>query len=508
MTDYAKLTRRAATLCACVAALAAATTATASPRFGVAEDATKYADDGGASLYPRLRELGMVENRITVRWNPADPTTIQEQGFLDRALPAADRAGVRIVFDVYPVDPFAFTASPETRAALFAAYLKTVARRYPQVTDYIVGNEPNESYFWKPQFGKSGRQASAWTFLPVIAAGYDALKSVDPDIRVIAAGPSNEGNDKTSTSPVRFLRALGQAYRASGRKTPFMDAMTFHVYPRRNTYPPSRPYGWPNAGAADLARLKQAVWDAFADSPQPTFPQGPEAAGTGALELVVDEFGWQVAIGRRLASKYSRSENVPTVSEAEQARYYRDVIRMMSCDVAVTDVLVFHLIDEPDLRRFQTGPLRIDRSKRPSFGALRSAIAGAGSCARRAAWWPTRGVVGAKAVFGERARTADSTLFGISATAGEDAFAKAGIFRVPDALTRPTVEDVGRSLASRREEELVLRASTLVKAGHTPRLEFRGRLAPGHYVYGIRLTSSMNPDRTRTIVSRVFEVSS
>ena len=49
---------------------------------------------------------------------------------------------------------------------------------------------------------------------------------------MIAAGPSNEGNDKTSTSPVRFLDALGDAYRASGRTAPFMDALGFHVYPR------------------------------------------------------------------------------------------------------------------------------------------------------------------------------------------------------------------------------------------------------------------------------------
>jgi hypothetical protein len=130
---------------ACAAFFVAAGVASASPRFGVAEDATKYADDGGASLYPRIQAAGMVENRFTVRWNPADPTTIQEQGFLDRSLPAAARAGMRIVFDVYPMDAFAFSSSPATRAGLFAAYLQTLVRRYPPVNDFIVGNEPNES---------------------------------------------------------------------------------------------------------------------------------------------------------------------------------------------------------------------------------------------------------------------------------------------------------------------------------------------------------------------------
>lgn len=501
------MTRRTATLCACFVALATATGAAAAPRFGVAEDATKYADDGGAALYPRLTELGMVENRITVRWSPADPTAIQEQGFLDRALPAAAAAGIRIVFDVYPTDPLAFSSSPEVRATTFAAYLQTLAHRYPQVTDYIVGNEPNESYFWQPQFGAGGAQVSAPAFLRVITAAYDVLKAVDPDIRVIAAGPSNEGNDKTSTSPVRFLEALGKAYRSSGRSTPFMDALTFHVYPRRNTNPPSRPYGWPNAGLADIWRLKQAVWDAFGGTAQPTFPEGLETASESTLGLVVAEFGWQVRIAERLASRYSRKETVPTISEADQARYYGEVIRRLSCNSAVTDVMVFHLVDEPDLHRLQTGLLRIDRSKRPSYGSMRAAIAGAARCARQVAWYHTSRVVGARAVFGERPRAADTALFGISATASEEAIAKAGIFRVPDAFAEPDFDEIGRSLAAVGGTPPVLMARRTVKPGVTPRFEFRGSLAPGHYVYGIRLTATMNPGRSQTFVSKVFEVS-
>lgn len=506
LTDLRHVIRIVATAAACAAALAAPATASASPRFGVAEDATKYADDGGASLYPKLRQLGMVENRVTVRWSPADPTTIQEQGFLDRALPVAEQAGIRIVLDVYPVDPFAFSSSPRSRAALFAAYLQTVARRYPQVTDYIVGNEPNEFYFWRPQFGRGRTVVSAAGFLEVLAAGYDALKAVNPDIRVIAAGPSNEGNDKTSSSPVRFLHALGEAYRASGRATPFMDAMTFHVYPRKNTFPPARRYSWPNAGGADMGRLKQAVWDAFGGTPQPTFPEGFAVAGPGTLGLVIDEFGWQVGILPRLAGSYTSKENVPTISEARQARYYRDVIRMVACNTAVTDVMVFHLIDEPDLRRFQTGVLRIDRSKRPSHDALRDAIAAASACPNRVGWWHSSRVAGVRAEFGTRTRSARATSFGISATAGEDAVAKVGVFRVSDAFARPDAEDVSRSLASAAGAPPVLAATEPVRAGRRPRIELRGSLAPGHYVFGVRFTAALGRERSRTLVSPVFEV--
>jgi hypothetical protein len=506
VADFVKLTRRVAILCACVAALAAAP-AEATPRFGVAEDATKYAEDGGAAFYTRLRSLRMTENRIAVRWNPAEPTEILEQKFLDRAVPAADQLDIRLVFDVFAVDPLAFGIDTETRATLFGAYLQKLARTYPQVKDFIVANEPNEAFFWRPQFGAGGKQASAADFLRVLTRAYDALKAVNPEIRVIAAGLSGEGNDRKSTSPVRFLDALGDAYRKSGRSAPVMDALGFHVYPQRNDHPPSRRYAWPNAGGADLARIKQAVWDAFNGTAQPTFPEGPAKRDAGDLGLVIGEFGWQVDIGPGLAARYNGKENVPTITEAEQAQYYSELIGMLGCDPTVTDALLLHLVDDPDLGRFQTGLLRLDLSERPSYAAVRKAIAAARSCKTQTAWTHATGVVGAKAIFGVRDHPARKAIFGISARAAEEARAKAGMFRVGGPDTRPRNDDVARSLSrATRDTDAVLTTRKLVRAGHKPRLEFRGQVAPGYYAFGLRLTATMNPDRSKTFVSKVFRV--
>jgi hypothetical protein len=501
-----KLTRLVVVLCACAAAVTA-TSVQATPRFGVAEDATKYAEDGGISFYVRLRSLRMVENRIAVRWNPVEPTEILEQKFLDRAVPAADLFGIRVVFDVFPIDPLAFGLDTETRAALFAAYLQKLARTYPQVTDFIVANEPNERYFWRPQFTAAGAQASAADFLRVLTRAYDALKAVNPKIRVIAAGLSGEGNDRTSTSPVRFLKALGDAYRRSGRAMPVMDALAFHVYPQRNTHPPSRKYAWPNAGGADLARIKQAVWDAFNGTTQPMFPEVPQKVGAGTLGLVIGEFGWQVDIGPALAARYDGKENVPTVTEATQADYYTELIGMLACDPAVTDAMLLHLVDDPDLGRFQTGLLRLDLSERPSYAAVRKAIAAARRCKSEAKWTHATGVVGGRAIFEARDHPASKSIFGISTRAEEQARAKAGMFRVAGPEAQPARDDVARSLARATRDSGAVRTTTkLVRAGHKPRLEFRGQVAPGYYVYGLRLTSTMNPDRTRTFVSKVFRV--
>ena len=81
---------------------------------------------------------------------------------------------------------------------------------------------------------------------------------------MVGIGLSPRGNDRpfarsnVSTSPVRFLAALGAWYRASGRTRPLMDGLSFHPYPNRATDPFSRGYAWPNAGVVNLDRVKQA----------------------------------------------------------------------------------------------------------------------------------------------------------------------------------------------------------------------------------------------------------
>ena len=107
----------ASVLAVFVAAGVFATAAAASPRIGFADDATKYSDDGGAQLLDRLKGSGSVENRVAVYWDPANPTQIQEKGFLDRFLPVAKQKGVRVVFSVYPRSARAFQADTDNRIA-------------------------------------------------------------------------------------------------------------------------------------------------------------------------------------------------------------------------------------------------------------------------------------------------------------------------------------------------------------------------------------------------------
>ena len=72
------------------------------------------------------------------------------------------------------------------------------------------------------------RGAAAPAYLRLLAATYDALKAASPDVRVWGGALAPRGVDRPNTgrdtlSPTRFLRDLGEAYRASGRTLPVMD---------------------------------------------------------------------------------------------------------------------------------------------------------------------------------------------------------------------------------------------------------------------------------------------
>src|SRR5262249_1631181 len=158
--------------------------------------------------------------------------TIQDQAFLDRMVPVAQAQGVQIVFAIYPQTP---ASAPTTQAAAdsFCDYAVKVMQRYPYVRRVIVGNEPNEPRFWQPIWNGS-EPASPAAMERVLASCYDRLKAYDRSLEVIGVGLSPRGNDNpgaasnASISPVRFIAALGDAYRKSGRTQPLFDTWSWH----------------------------------------------------------------------------------------------------------------------------------------------------------------------------------------------------------------------------------------------------------------------------------------
>jgi hypothetical protein len=481
----------AAILFAVVAtSLALASPAHADVEAGVVDDRPVVTADGGAAFFALMSDVGLKEIRLTVEWDPADPTTITNELYLQAMMPVATLRGMRVVFSVQPAKARSVTATPNgTRQ--FAAFVAQVARTFPTVKDFIVGNEPNLSRFWAPQYGAGGKSASPAAYEALLARSYDALKAVSPTNNVIGVGLSPRGNDlpnaagNISHSPVKFLRGLGQAYRASRRRTPLMDMFAFHPYPRKDRDPLAKGYPWPNAGVPNLGRIKQAFFDAFHGTAQRTFEQG--------LKMKLDEVGWQVGVHPSAQDSYFGSESIQPTTESTQASIYAALLRRVACDPAVDSVLFFGFQDEPNLDRWQSGLIRADGTPRASYHSVKSTLAQTGGrcMGPMRGWKHSMDLEGVSASFPKLGRLPSrANSWSLVARAEEDALFEAGIYRF-NGRRGARVLATGGDLEGHK--------------GRLVRLPSR-RLAPGRYVFSIRFRASMNPDRTEQLTGRPFTV--
>jgi len=285
---------------------------------------------------------------------------------------------------------------------------------------------------------------------------------------------------------VKFIEGVGAAYRASGRTRPLMDELAYHPYPRRDTDSLTEGFLWPNAGVTNLGRIKQAVWDAFHATGQPTFEDG--------LRLRLDEVGWQVSVRGAALRSYVGSETVKPTTEAEQAAIYASLVRYTACDPNVTALLFFGLRDEPNLSRWQAGLMRADGTPRPSYQAVKAVLERTGgNCAGKMRSWRHSHVVeGVSATFPRARRLPDRVRsWSFVAAAGEDTSFEAGIYRARH----------GRRTVRVRTE------SGHIDANVTRLVRFPARrLSPGKYVYSIRFCADANGGRMTRRTSRPFVV--
>ena len=395
--------RRAAALIALlVAALtfAAGDAAADGVRFGVNDDTGLFAA-GGGPFFANLVALGMYDNTITVRWDDTQPsgfeplpggTTLAD--YLPGTVAAAGVAGVTLTFDVYP--RFSRTAGrPGLYAKRFAAWLGATARAYPTVTHYVVMNECNQPLFVSPQYDAHGVLVSARACGAFLAAGYDALKAANPDIFVWGLGLSPhgaklDGRVHRDASPFDFLTALGNWYRASRyADRPIMDGLDLHPYPIPQSVPFARgngTKGGPAYGVSTLPLVYRAFYDAFKDTGQPT-------VGPGGLPVSLNEVGVQTV---PTEAGYVGLETPgwgiggSTGTESYQARWYKRVVDTVQCDASITNVNLFKLVDEPDLRAWQSGLYQLGWVPKIAADVVKNEIASVKACPTRWArsWAP------------------------------------------------------------------------------------------------------------------------
>jgi hypothetical protein len=119
-----------------------------------------------------------------------------------------------------------------------------------------------------------------------------------------------------------------------------MDMISLHPYPNPNSPTDGPDVGYPdpnNYGIPNLDRVKQAIYDGFNGTGQPTTVDG--------LKIVLDEVGWQTDTTQY--TQYIHNENVRTISEATQVQYLKIATqKYFACDPTIATVNWFLLVDE------------------------------------------------------------------------------------------------------------------------------------------------------------------
>jgi hypothetical protein len=363
-----------ALVCA-LAALAAPAAAlgSATMYMGAAEDEGRNADPQVAMAKMQLaKAAGFDTIRVTALWSA--PMTAVPNDQL-QALQSIAAAGVfldiRVVATVMPIGSryTPLTAAARTQFARFAADL---VRRVPTIREYIVGNEPNLNRYWLPQFGPNGEDVAATAYVQLLARAYDRMKAADPGIFINGGSVSPRGIDRPGTgrdthSPTAFITDMGTAYRAMKRSKPIMDGFSFHPYGENSSTPPTLVHtSGTSLGLADYPTLVDLLGKAF---------DGTAQKGS-SLPIVYDEYGVDSQIPMAKRSFYGGTEPATTrpVTEGVQAAYYDEALRLAACQPTVRGFLIFHVTDETDYNRWQSGVYYADGTPKSTRAAVKASM--------------------------------------------------------------------------------------------------------------------------------------
>lgn len=265
-----------------------------------------------------------------------------------------------------------YTPQDDEQREQFAKFAANVAEGFPSFTKIIVGNEPNLSNFWQPQFDENGGDLAAVNYEKTLAMTYDALKAVSRKITVIGGAVSPRGHDdpnlaSKSHSPTVFIRDLGQAFRQSGRGRPIMDWFAFHPYGANSSeLPTTRHTTGTNITIADYDKLVKALGQAF---------DGTKQVGS-KIPVIYDEYGIESTIPKAKAKKYTGAEPASTkpVSPPVQGQRYKQALGLAFCQPTVKAMFLYHAFDEVGRGQWQSGLYYIDHTAKPSLPIVRQAF--------------------------------------------------------------------------------------------------------------------------------------
>jgi hypothetical protein len=372
-----------------VLAAAVASPAAASPGFfvGAGEDDPAIVP----SIAAPMQDLGMTAIRLPLWWKPGQTSVDAEQQLALSRMVAETPASVRIVLSA---GGFETPLVDATRTA-YCTWLRDIIQRYPRINDLIVWNEPNKTDYWRPQFNLDGSSASPAGYVALLARCWDLLHAYRPTVNVIAPSTSPRGNDNPnavsniSHSPLRFIRRMGEAYRASGRTERIFDTAAHHAYGSTPGERPWRTHSGNQLSQGDYTKLMNQFIYAFQGTNQPI---PGECKPAPCVWLWYTEAGYQTTPDAAKAALYSGTESVPVIPDyvggepaspppgagsvaPDHWTQLVDGIRLAACQPYVQAFFNYLVVDQADLGRWQSGLLWADRTPKDSYEAFKQAAA-------------------------------------------------------------------------------------------------------------------------------------
>lgn len=264
--------------------------------------------------YSRSRRAGATIVRIPVFWERTEPNRGNYNwGELDRQVGTAVANHLKPLLVLQSAPRWAEQGSygrtyragvNNPRPSDFGNFAAAVAARYngilqPRVRLFQAWNEPNNSFFFQPQF-ENGRPVSPDLYRELVNAMAGSVKSVHADNLVVAGGSSPFGRTGT-VAPLVFMRrllCLSNTNKVNcGSRTRF-DIWAHHPYtsggPTHTSYRPN------DVQIGDLPRMRRALLAARRG--------GRIETGQGKVRFWVTEFSWD--------TKPPDSRGVPSVRHA------------------------------------------------------------------------------------------------------------------------------------------------------------------------------------------------
>jgi len=283
-----------------------------------------------SAVLDKIREASIKWVRFDFNWYEIEPY----QGYfrwsdVDGAVNQALERGLSIFATLSYTPPWAGDGSINSvpkDSNLWRNFVRRVVERYKgKILYWGMWNEPNLKEFWK---------GSVDEYIGIILIpGYEAVKSVDPNSKVVAPDLSHLFSVSESRWDTWLRRILSTSKQ-------YIDIISHHIYDtpdncflKMESYDPKNPFA-PN--------LLQVIRE----------------EGAGNKPLWITETGWHTW----------------EVSEDTQADYYKRFLQLMKSKGYVNKVFFYEIIDDPRPEIPPYGILRADLSEKKAYFAYKEFI--------------------------------------------------------------------------------------------------------------------------------------